>query len=83
MFFSIQILSEMLKISEFVKTQIPYLFGIIIILYIIKPTIFFKPNGKTRLYGIGYDEEGYKKTLYTFQFAIIIIVLCLLALRKK
>ena len=35
----------------------------------------FKPNGKPRVYGVGYDDEGYKKTLYTFQFTIIIMVL--------
>ena len=62
-------------IPENIKQKIPYLIGIIIILYLIKPTIFFKPNGKPRLYGIGYDDEGYKKTLYTFQFALIILAL--------
>jgi hypothetical protein len=64
-------------LSDKIKSIFPYLLGIIIILYVLKPNLFFKPNGKTRLYGIGYDEEGYKKTLYTFQFAIIIIVLIL------
>lgn len=67
----------MIALSNKVKMIIPYLLGIILILYLIKPNIFFKPNGKTRVYGVGFDEEGYKKTLYTFQFAIIIIVLIL------
>jgi hypothetical protein len=66
-----------MELSDKVKKQIPYLLGIIIFLYIVKPFMFFKPNGTPRTYGIGYDEEGYKKTLYTFQFVIIIIV-CLL-----
>jgi len=65
----------MFKLSEQVSRQIPYLLGIIIILYIIKPNVLFKPNGKPRLYGIGYDDEGYRKTLYTFQFSIIILAL--------
>jgi hypothetical protein len=65
----------MLNLSEKVVRQIPYLLGAIIILYIIKPNIPFKPNGKPRMYGIGHDVEGYKKTLYTFQFAIIILVI--------
>lgn len=67
----------MIFLSDKVKLIIPYLLSIIIILFIIKPNIFFKPNGKIRLYGIGYDDEGYKKTLYTFQFAIIIIIVLL------
>jgi hypothetical protein len=65
----------MLQISEEIQKKIIYLFCIIIIIYIVKPTILFKPNGKPRIYGIGYDNEGYKKTLYTFQFAIIILAL--------
>lgn len=65
----------MLNISNEVIQKIPYLLGVIIILYIIKPNIFFKPNGKSRVYGIGHDDEGYKKTLYTFQFIIIILAL--------
>ena len=65
----------MLNLSEKVVRQIPYLLGAIIILYIIKPNILFKPNGKPRVYGIGKDDEGYKKTLYTFQFSIIILAL--------
>jgi hypothetical protein len=73
----------MIVLSEKVKMLIPYLIGIILIIYILKPTMFFKPNGKTRLYGLGYDEEGYKKTLYTFQFCIIIIVLILYHFIKK
>jgi hypothetical protein len=66
---------EMFKLSEELQKKIIYLFCIIIITYIIKPSILFKPNGKPRLYGIGYDYEGYKKTLYTFQFVIIIFSL--------
>jgi hypothetical protein len=68
----------MITLSESTKKRIPYLLGIIIVLYTVKPSILFKPNGKPRVYGVGYDEEGYKKTLYTFQFAIIIIVLLLI-----
>jgi hypothetical protein len=67
----------MLKISNSVQNKIPYLFGIIIIIYIVKPNILFKPNGKLRDYGLGYDHEGYKKTLYSFHFIILIIVLML------
>ncbi len=65
----------MFKLSEEIQKKIVYLFCIIVITYIVKPSILFKPNGKPRVYGIGYDYEGYKKTLYTFQFAIIIFSL--------
>ena len=64
-------------ISKQTINKIPYLLGMIIMIYILKPSILFKPNGKPRVYGIGYDEEGYKKTLYSMQFAIIILVVIL------
>lgn len=73
----------MIVLSEKVKMLIPYLVGIILIIYLLKPNIFFKPNGTTRIYGLGYDDQGYKKTLYTFQFAIIIIVLMLYIVLMK
>jgi hypothetical protein len=73
----------MLQISKSVKNKIPYLFGIIIIIYIIKPNILFKPNGKLRDYGVGYDNEGYKKTLYSFHYIILIIVLFLYLLMEN
>lgn len=51
----------------------PYLVGIILLIYILKPSVFFKPNQKPRVYGLGYDEEGYKKTLFSMQFVIFLI----------
>jgi hypothetical protein len=65
----------MLNLSETFTRQIPYLLIAIILIYMVKPNILFKPNGKPRIYGIGIDEEGYKKTLFTFQFVIIILSL--------
>jgi hypothetical protein len=59
------------------KQKIFYIIFIIFALYIIKFPLFFKPNGKPREYGIGIDNEGYRKTLYTFQFAILIIAVIL------
>jgi hypothetical protein len=57
-----------------------YLVIIIVTLYVTKPAIFFKPNGKPRIYGVGLDEEGYRKTFYTFQFAVIVIVFVMVSL---
>ena len=59
-------------ISDLLKKRIIYLIFIIFVLYTYKPTILFKPNNKLREYGTGYDTEGYKRTFYSFQFAIII-----------
>jgi hypothetical protein len=63
-----------MKLTENSKRRLPYLIGIIALLYMLKPSILFKPNGKPRQYGVGYDDEGYKRTLYTFQLAIIVSV---------
>ena len=59
--------------SKEISTKIILLILVITLLYMYKPQIFFKPNGETREYGFGYDNYGYKKTLYTFQFAILIL----------
>ena len=49
----------------------------ILIVWLLKPRIFFKPNGNLRLYGFGYDEEGYKKTIYTFHIFVILFAVFL------
>lgn len=66
--------------SQGTTQKIFYLILIILILYIVKLPIFFKPNGKPREYGIGTDYEGFSKTFYTFQFAIIIITIFIVVL---
>lgn len=65
----------MALVSATLQRQIIYLISIVVLIFITKPPIIFKPNGKPRLYGFGHDDEGYKKTLYTFQFIILIIAL--------
>lgn len=65
-------------LSQRVYNIIPYLLCIIILLYIIKPSISFKPNNKLREFGFGYDSENYKKTLYTMSNIIIFTVILLL-----
>jgi hypothetical protein len=57
------------------RSKIFLLISIIIFMYIVKPSIIFKPNGKIREYGLGYDNEGYKKTMYTMQNIILILAL--------
>lgn len=63
--------------SDKVKRLLPYLIGAIVTLYIIKPTISFKPNGQLRNYGFGYDSDGYKKTLYTLPNLIVFLTVIL------
>lgn len=60
-------------LSDKVKKILPYLLGTILIFYMIKPSISFKPNGQLRSYGFGYDSDGYKKTLYTMHNIIILL----------
>lgn len=57
--------------------QIQYMVIFIIVLFFIKPALFFKSNGKVRLHGVGMDEEGYKKTLYNMHFMILILAIIL------
>jgi hypothetical protein len=57
--------------------QIQYMIIIIVFLYYFKPTVCFKTNGKLRTHGVGKDDEGYKKTLYTFQFIIFMVAIVL------
>ena len=70
-------------ISNRVRKIIPYLIGIIIIFYIMKPNISFKPTGQLREYGLGYDTSGYKKTLYTTYNIILFITVFLYIYMSK
>ena len=54
-------------------SQIVTLVGFIIIFYIIKPSITFKPDGKLREFGVGYSKDGYRKTFLTL-FNIIMLL---------
>lgn len=49
------------------------LVGFIIIFYLVKPSITFKPDGKLREFGVGYSNDGYRKTFLTL-FNIILIL---------
>jgi amino acid permease len=63
--------------NEKIKFIILTIIIFIVSIYTIKPNIFFKPNKKLREYGIGYDNEGYKKTLYNLQFILILLIIVL------
>ena len=54
-----------------------YLIGIIIMLYITKPAILFKPNGRIREYGFNYGKDGFKRTLFTMHTIVVVSVVLL------
>lgn len=64
-------------LSNKVYNIIPYLFSIIILLYVVKPNIAFKPNGQIRAFGFGIDKDNYKKTLFTMQNIILFLTVLL------
>jgi len=53
--------------------QIVILVGFIIVFYLVKPSVTFKPDGKLREFGVGYSKDGYRKTFLTL-FNIILIL---------
>lgn len=61
----------MTLITSKVQSKLITLVAFILLFYIIKPSIAFKPNGSPRCYGLGYDTEGYKKTVFNVQNIII------------
>jgi hypothetical protein len=63
-----------MKLSKDIQNKMFYVAGIIILIYIMKPSLIFKPNGEHREYGLGYDKDGYKKSIYTMQLMIVLIV---------
>jgi|APCry1669192647_1035423.scaffolds.fasta_scaffold13083_1 preprotein translocase subunit YajC len=65
----------MTLLNEKIKMIAPLLIIFIVFVYTVKPNILFKPNNKLREYGIGYDNEGYKKSLYNLQLIIVIMIL--------
>ena len=64
-------------LSDKVKKVLPYLIGVIVMLYIIKPNFCFKHNDSLRNYGFGFDNDGYRKTLYTMQNLVIFTAIIL------
>jgi hypothetical protein len=66
---------SLLQMNENVLYTIIYLSIFIVLIFYVKPHIMFKPNGKIRDFGFGYDSEGHKKTLYNLQFIIIVLAI--------
>lgn len=47
----------------------------ILLIYLVKPNLIYKADGKLREYGTGYDKHGYKKTFFTMPITIVILVI--------
>lgn len=56
-----------------IQNQLTVTIFLVVLLFIIKPSIVFKPNDSIREYGVGVDDQGYKKTLFSVHFIIIIM----------
>lgn len=54
----------------------------VIFLFTIKPNLIFKPNGQPRIFGLGFDTDGYKKTLFNVQVIIVVFSICILQIKK-
>lgn len=64
----------MLSFSQVARANAMYLVGFILLLFVVKPTLLFKPDGKQRTFGVGTDDQGFKKTLYTIPVLIVVFV---------
>lgn len=60
-----------------------YVLLIVLILYVIKPTFIFKPNGKLREFGFGVDSEGYKKTVLNVHIILFGLISVLFVYTRK
>jgi hypothetical protein len=56
-------------------TRIILVIGIVSFIYFTKPSIIFKENSEPRHYGLGTDSTGDKKTLFTMEVVIVILIL--------
>lgn len=64
-------------ISNKIYKILPYLSIFILILYFSKINLIFKSNGQVRNFGVGYDADGDKKTLFTIHYIIICVTIFL------
>lgn len=63
----------MFTFSNKLQNKLVTLVSFIVIFYLIKPSITFKPNGTLREFGVGYSKDGYRKTFLTLLNIIILL----------
>lgn len=65
------------------NTFIIILLMVITCIVFMKPNIIYRPDGQARSFGVGYDTEGYKKTLYNMPALIVLAILVNLHANKN
>ncbi|NDC95006.1 hypothetical protein EBZ38_04195 [bacterium] len=63
-----------MKLTQSNIKKILYIACLVSIVFLIKPSLAFKPNGTHREYGLGVDKEGYKRSIYTMPVFVVVIV---------
>jgi hypothetical protein len=60
--------------KSYIINSIYYIVSFVILLFVFKPSIVFKPDGTSREFGLGIDNQGYKKTLYNTHFILLLAI---------
>jgi hypothetical protein len=66
-------INRMLSLSDKLQSKLVSLISFIVVFYLIKPSITFKPDGTLREFGVGYSKDGYRKTFLTLLNIIILL----------
>ena len=65
--------NRMFTLSDKLQNKLVTLVSFIVIYYLVKPSITFKPDGTLREFGVGYSKDGYRKTFLTLLNIIILL----------
>jgi hypothetical protein len=63
----------MFALSDKLQSKLVTLISFIVVYYLVKPSITFKPDGTSREFGVGYSKDGYRKTFLTLLNLIILL----------
>lgn len=66
-----------MRFTSNLKQTILILVAVIVVIHLLKPRFIYKPNGLPRKYGFGYDNDGYKKTVYSLNTLVFFIAIVL------
>jgi hypothetical protein len=66
-----------MQLTSNLKHTILIFVAVILFIYFLKPRFIYKPNGLPRTYGFGYDDDGYKKTVYSLNTTVLFIAIIL------
>jgi hypothetical protein len=60
-------------LSEKFQSKLVTLVSFIVIYYLVKPSLTFKPDGTLREFGVGYSKDGFRKTFLTLLNIILLL----------